>query len=256
MFGSGDGCRKRGDSCVSGCHASLSWPAGPGSRAGFARAAAHSAAGRWPPSPRRRWRCRSRTPSRSAGAKLGAIRARMTPEGMVTHTGPTYRCHPSPTHVGGCGGRSRWRGLPATPARRLHGEKGEAEDQNPGYYFARAPGTAGTHRARLVPFGPGGSPGRCGRTEAGSHNGADRRIPGRGGPVQAARGSAGHSLCDGPNPARACRCREHRPVRGCGTGGYRRQHRRRAGGDEYTGRAAQEADGSKAHDHFTANHSR
>jgi len=147
-------------------------------------------------------------------------------------------------------------GLLAAPARRLHGEKGEADDQNPGYYFARAPGTPGTCRAGLVPFGPGGSPGRCGRTEAGSHNGAYRRIPGRGGPVQAARGSAGHSLCDGPNPARACRCREHRPVRGRGTGGYRRQHRRRAGGDEDTGRAAQEADGSKAHDHFTANHSR
>jgi len=32
-------------------------------------------------------------------AKLGAIRARMTPEGMVTHTGPTYRCHLSPAHA-------------------------------------------------------------------------------------------------------------------------------------------------------------
>jgi hypothetical protein len=46
----------------------------------------------------------------------------------------------------------------------------------------------------------------------------------------------------GRGPARACRCREHRHVRGCGTSGCRRQHRRRAGGgDQHAGRAAQAA---------------
>jgi len=147
-------------------------------------------------------------------------------------------------------------GLPAAPACRLHGEHREADDQDSRCDFGPAPGSAGMGRASLVPRRPGRSPSRCGRTGAGGRHRADRRIPGGGGPAQAERGTAGHGLRGDRDLGGTCRCREHRPIRGRGTGRCRRRHRRAGGDDQHAGCAAQTADGSKAHHHFTANYSR
>ena len=97
-------------------------------------ATACSAAGRLRPSPPPRWRCRSHKPSRGLPTvRLGAKRVRTTPEGMVTHRGSTYRCHPSPAHASPTPPQREGEGKRGSrPAPARESDDGAADERRPG----------------------------------------------------------------------------------------------------------------------------